>query len=175
MIEPSCPGLRRSFGPNQNLSAERYLKRSQNKRWLDLHRNKKVENQQEGTNQKDLQFAKDLFAVWDSDGNGSISENEIVRPLVSLGLAPDAKFAIKICRSLEPKNSNRKPGEPIELQIEDFLNIFKSDKVSDQLMEIVKRETKSRLSGACIQEKNISNFQILSSNGSSPTSLPTAL
>jgi hypothetical protein len=72
-----------------------------------------------------------LFSSWDVDGDGTISENEIVMPLVSLGLAPDAEFASKICRSLEPKNSKRKLGEPLELCLEDFMNIFKSDKLSD--------------------------------------------
>lgn len=76
-------------------------------------------------------------------------------PLVSLGLAPDAEFASKICRSLEPKNSKRKLGEPLELCLEDFMNIFKSDKLSDQLMAIITRETIKRHNtmNTCLQEK----------------------
>jgi Ca2+-binding EF-hand superfamily protein len=43
-----------------------------------------------------------LFKSWDVDGDDSISENELVKPLVSLGLAPDHKFAKKLCNALVP-------------------------------------------------------------------------
>ena len=38
-------------------------------------------------------FAKELFASWDVDGDGTICESEVIKPLVSLGLAPDEAFA----------------------------------------------------------------------------------
>lgn len=50
-----------------------------------------------------MQFAKDLFNSWDDDGNGTVTESEVIMPLVALGLAPDAKFAMKIFGSLEQK------------------------------------------------------------------------
>lgn len=68
---------------------------------------------------------------WDVDGDGTICENEIIKPLVSLGLAPDEAFAQKICRALEPKNSKRKSGQPLELSLDDFVSIFKNDKISE--------------------------------------------
>jgi len=46
---------------------------------------------------KNVEFAKDLFLSWDTDNDGQINEADIIRPLVSLGLAPDSKFARKIC------------------------------------------------------------------------------
>lgn len=51
---------------------------------------------QVGKNRKNLEFAKDLFISWDVSGDGMISEGEVIKPLVSLGLAPDHKFARKI-------------------------------------------------------------------------------
>jgi len=35
-------------------------------------------------------------------GDGTIEEEEAIRPLVSLGLAPDHKFARKIWQALNP-------------------------------------------------------------------------
>lgn len=43
-----------------------------------------------------MEFARDLFQIWDVSGDGTISEDEVIRPLVSLGLVPDHKFARKI-------------------------------------------------------------------------------
>jgi Ca2+-binding EF-hand superfamily protein len=57
---------------------------------------------EDDSNRKNIQFARDLFKSWDRDGDGSISESELVKPLVSLGLAPDHKFARKICQALVP-------------------------------------------------------------------------
>lgn len=71
------------------------------------------------------------------DGDGSISENELVKPLVSLGLAPDHKFARKICNALVPTNRVHQGG--VDLQLEDFLRIFRSDRVQDALMAVIKR------------------------------------
>jgi len=96
--------------------------------------NEKEVSEEEKANKKNMQFARDLFKSWDVDGDGTISENEIIKPLVALGLAPDLKFAKKLCGSLEPKNSSRENDEPIELKINDFLNIFKVDLCSDKLM-----------------------------------------
>jgi Ca2+-binding EF-hand superfamily protein len=44
-----------------------------------------------------VEFAKDIFISWDENGDGTMDENEIIKPLVSLGLAPDSRFARRIC------------------------------------------------------------------------------
>lgn len=109
-----------------------------------MHRKNKVTEHGDETNRKNIQFAKDLFQSWDVDGDGIISENELVKPLVSLGLAPDHRFARKICMALDPRRNQRTTDDPIELQLDDFLRIFKSDKISDKLMNVLDRETKTR-------------------------------
>lgn len=38
-----------------------------------------------------MKFARDLFLSWDVDGDGGVSETELIKPLVSLSLAPDLK------------------------------------------------------------------------------------
>ena len=47
-------------------------------------------------NRKHIEFAKNLFISWDDDGSGVLEAEEIVKPLVGLGLSSDSKFAIKI-------------------------------------------------------------------------------
>ena len=51
-----------------------------------------------------MAFAKDLFLSWDENGNGIMDEMELIKPLVSLGLAPDRKFAHKIVQALDPRS-----------------------------------------------------------------------
>jgi hypothetical protein len=48
-----------------------------------------------------------------------------------LGLAPDSVFARKICQALDPRSTTRKTSEPLEVTLDDFIKIFKSDKTSD--------------------------------------------
>ena len=48
------------------------------------------------TNKKLIEFAKNLFISWDDDGSGVLEAQEIIKPLVSLGLSTESKFATKI-------------------------------------------------------------------------------
>lgn len=73
-----------------------------------------------------------------------IKEHELLRPLVSLGLAPDHKIARKICFVLDPLRNEREPGEEITLQLQDFMKIFKSDRCQDKLMEALEAKTRGR-------------------------------
>ena len=47
-------------------------------------------------NRKNIEFAKNLFISWDDDGSGILEADEIIKPLISLGLAPNSAFAIKL-------------------------------------------------------------------------------
>lgn len=62
-----------------------------------MHKNNKELDQTELQTRANLEFAKDIYLSWDENGDGDIDENEIIKPLVSLGLAPDSAFARKIC------------------------------------------------------------------------------
>lgn len=55
-------------------------------------------------NRKHIEFAKNLFLSWDDDGSGVLEADEIIKPLVGLGLSSDSKFAIKILQALDPKS-----------------------------------------------------------------------
>ena len=48
------------------------------------------------SNRKHVEFAKNLFISWDDDGSGVLEAEEIIKPLIGLGLSSDSKFAIKI-------------------------------------------------------------------------------
>jgi len=55
-------------------------------------------------NRRNIEFAKDLFISWDDDGSGVLEADEIIKPLVALGLAPDSHFARKILNALDPRS-----------------------------------------------------------------------
>ena len=88
---PEPKNLTRKYTSGQ---AEKMLVKKLQTNWLDS-RQTKVDCSQ-GETSKNLQFAKDLFKTWDLNEDNHISESEIIKPLVSLGLAPDHKFVRKI-------------------------------------------------------------------------------
>ena len=51
---------------------------------------------QYSSNRKHIEFAKNLFLSWDDDGSGILDAEELVKPLISLGLSSDSKFATKL-------------------------------------------------------------------------------
>jgi hypothetical protein len=117
-----------------------YVQRKHQNKWL-RDRGEKQKNCVEDDT-KIIKFAKELFLSWDINGDGSITQDELIKPLVGLGLVPDHKFAAKICYALE--NTKSEHGN-VELTAEDFLKIFKPDRNQDHLMKILKRATAKRL------------------------------
>lgn len=49
-----------------------------------------------------VEFAKNLFVSWDDDGSGVLDAKEIIKPLISLGLAPNSDFAIRLLQAVDP-------------------------------------------------------------------------
>ena len=47
-----------------------------------------------------IQIAKDLFLLWDSDGEGSLSVDELIKAFMKIGLSQDHRFAKKIINTL---------------------------------------------------------------------------
>ena len=89
-----------------NYSAGGYLNKYLTKKWADKHHKRHVDAL-DISNQEHLLFAKELFESWDLSGDGWVSEDEVIRPLISLGLASDPKSVIKVWRALKPQ---KKPG-----------------------------------------------------------------
>lgn len=77
----------------------------------------------------------------DIDGDGTISESELIKALVGLGLAPDHKFARKICLSLDPRGHELTAHQETELSMRDWLKIFEPDKVSDKIYKLLQAES----------------------------------
>ena len=51
-----------------------------------------------------IEFAKNLFVSWDDDGSGVLEAKEIIKPLISLGLAPNSDFAIRLLQAVDPSS-----------------------------------------------------------------------
>jgi len=118
-----------------------------------------VHRDQEEVNRMNIEFAKDLFISWDDDGSGVLEADEIIKPLISLGLAPNSDFAIKLLQALDPKNQTKegkgkKARDLADLRItlEDFIKIFRGSKVSEALFDLINKESGKRLK---------SNFQAM--------------
>ena len=91
-----------------------------------------------------MQFAKDLFITWDDDMSGVLEADEVIKPLVSLGLSSDSNFARKICNALDPRSKADKAKSDLRITLADFVKIFKADKVSESLIAVINKETERR-------------------------------
>lgn len=91
-----------------------------------------------------IQFAKDLFITWDDDFSGILEAHEVIKPLVSLGLSSDSNFARKILQALDPRTKAEKAKSDLRITLQDFVKIFKTDKVSESLIAVINKETEKR-------------------------------
>lgn len=89
------------------MSLENYMRTQQTKSWVNKHQ-VKVKGDTKEMNRKVLQFAKDLFLTWDEDMGGTLDADEIIKPLVALGLASDSSFARKIIQALDQRTTEQK-------------------------------------------------------------------
>lgn len=85
-----------------------------------------------------------MFYSWDEDHDGCLTDKEMIKPLVALGLAPNKKVARLICIALDPKGYLKTDGEPTLLTMDDFIKILKQDEISDRLMAQIDSTTKKR-------------------------------
>lgn len=82
-------------------------------------------------------IAKDLFLTWDGDGEGSLSPGELIKAFVGIGLSQDHHFAKKIMASIRPRGQT---DQDADIELKDFLKIFKHDEVSDNVVKVVNQE-----------------------------------
>lgn len=101
----------------------------QNEKWM---KQRKL-IQKHSNNRTHLEFAKNLFIFWDDDGSGILEAEELIKPLVGLGLAADSKFTTKLLQALESGSGKVSAKEDLKIKLHDFVKIFKSDKTSDKI------------------------------------------
>jgi hypothetical protein len=64
-------GSSKLYGGSMRLAADKLLKKENNRKWLNTHKNKdKAGAEEEMLIRKNIEFAKDLFLSWDVDGDG---------------------------------------------------------------------------------------------------------
>lgn len=72
-----------------------------------------------------------------------LEAEEIIKPLIGLGLSSDSKFAIKILQALDSRpneNGVARGKDDLRITLKDFIKIFKSDKISEHLVSIINSE-----------------------------------
>lgn len=68
-----------------------------------MSKRKTSQGETDTSNRKHLEFAKNLFISWDDDGSGNLEPEEIIKPLIGLGLSTDHNFGKKIIQALDPR------------------------------------------------------------------------
>ena len=116
-------------------------------------------------------MAKELFLLWDDDGEGSLGPDELMKAFVRIGLSQDHHFARAIMYSIKPrpsakeeekekekkekkkaiekesengseKGSEDSSEEEDEIQLQDFIKIFRNDDTSENLIKVINEEVK---------------------------------
>lgn len=59
-------------------------------------------------------------------------------------MAPNSEFAIRLLQAVDP-SSKKKNVSDMKITLQDFIKIFRSNKVSDSLVNIIQKETEKRL------------------------------
>lgn len=84
-------------------------------------------------------FSKKFFNIIDDDGTGGVELEELAQPLIALGLATDTGFVQRSLKVLNPaKFGNGCFDEALTLK--EFSRIFRTDPISDKLMNLIKEE-----------------------------------
>ena len=60
-----------------------------------------------------------MFLIWDDDGEGTLSADEIIKAFVQIGLSQDHHFAKKIMANIQPPNKKKHKNNNIMLK--DFI------------------------------------------------------
>lgn len=130
---------------------KQYIRTFDSSKWMkkrkfnELRRERDQEHRlADENNRLNVEFAKNLFVSWDDDGSGVLEAQEIIKPLISLGLAPNSDFALRLLQAVDPA-SKSKPLADLKITLQDFIRIFRSSKVSDSLVNIIHNETEKRL------------------------------
>lgn len=155
-IDEKSAGLKPVAGAkfgSQAQPAQTFITGFEQKKWIHKHQFNELRLQrdarhreQEDIQRRNIEFAKDLFISWDDDGSGVLEADEIIKPLISLGLAPNSDFAVKLLQALDPRAKAKKQ-TPADLRItlQDFIRIFRGNKVSEALFDLIQRESERRL------------------------------
>ena len=92
-------------------------------------------------NQRNIEFAKELFKIWDEDESGNLEVDELTLPLIALGLSSDSSFVLKLLRSIDEEKF-MKNRDTAKITIRDFSKIFKKDYTSEKVTEVIKKTIK---------------------------------
>ena len=85
-----------------------------------------------------------MFQIWDSDGEGSLSPDELIKAFVQIGLSQDHHFAKKIMYAIKPPPSKGTEANDFEIKMRDFITIFRADDVSDNVIDMINQEVNFR-------------------------------
>eukprot|EP01022_Parablepharisma_sp_SALTPOND_P016317 TRINITY_DN2379_c0_g1_i1.p1 TRINITY_DN2379_c0_g1~~TRINITY_DN2379_c0_g1_i1.p1 ORF type:complete len:487 (-),score=66.70 TRINITY_DN2379_c0_g1_i1:2762-4222(-) len=79
-----------------------------------------------------IEFAKNMFLSWDTEGKGCFSVDKIVGELVGLGLAIDSKIITSLVKTFKGGK-----GDTV-IKVEEFLKFMRGDKVSMHISEVLR-------------------------------------
>ena len=94
------------------------------------YKNLKRFNQREN----DVQFAKELFHIWDENGNGSLDIGELALPMIGMGIINSRENIMKLIKALSIGDAPEK----VQVTIVDFVQIFKTNPFVDRTIEAMR-------------------------------------
>lgn len=118
------------------LNRDQYLKFVDIKNYMNKH---KLDTKSLDDKVKNAEFSKEFFEIMDEDGGG-VSAPELALPLIALGLATDTGFVKRVMKILAPQKFKDSDFENESLGMKEFSTLFRSDQISEKIVETVKEE-----------------------------------
>jgi len=101
-----------------------------------------------------VEFAKNIFKSWDTNGSGEVPINRVIEELIELGMSQDHRFVESLVQEMQKIGFNPKPGLILEAQ---FVEFFKWNKSVERAFLLLKEE-------AAKQKNSIRNSKVVLRN-----------
>ena len=116
-----------------NVSKSLFLGMRNTQKWMKQHGR---DDEKYLQSQKNIEFSRELFKIWDEDESGNLEVDELTLPLIALGLSNDSSFVYKILRSIDYEKFKSKNER---ISIKDFTKIFKKDFMGEKVIDVIKQ------------------------------------
>jgi Ca2+-binding EF-hand superfamily protein len=88
-----------------------------------------------------IQFAENLFDMWDPDRDGYMYGDKLAECVCSLGLAHNQEFVIRLMSIMLKRQLNKVGGEKVNK--EEFTKLTHSSRLVNRILKIINEATKN--------------------------------
>lgn len=122
----------RNDGTYDGMTAAQMITTQQGADWMEKRKKNMFKS-----NRQHLEFAKGLFLSWNDDGSGIVHAEDVIKPLTALGVASNSKLVESLVQQLGGAQGKGRPIEDIQIDMLNFIKMFRTDSVSKTIAEVI--------------------------------------